>query len=85
MGKDQYCWLLSRYLKSVLCLGILVPLLNFVGGLITTGYVSRFPEHVEKIALIAPAGIMKVFFLNFGSLNVENISSVSYLDHSSIW
>ncbi|KAJ3254626.1 hypothetical protein HK103_007036 [Boothiomyces macroporosus] len=33
-----------------------------LGGAITAGFVSRFPEHVEKIALVAPVGIMKENF-----------------------
>ncbi|KAJ3306571.1 hypothetical protein HDV03_004700 [Kappamyces sp. JEL0829] len=30
-----------------------------LGGAITTGYVTRYPEDIEKVALIAPAGLMK--------------------------
>jgi pimeloyl-ACP methyl ester carboxylesterase len=29
-----------------------------LGGAITSGYVSRFPSQIEKVMLIAPAGIM---------------------------
>ncbi|KAJ3277031.1 hypothetical protein HDV01_000083 [Terramyces sp. JEL0728] len=30
-----------------------------LGGAVTAGFVSRFPENVKKVAFIAPAGIMK--------------------------
>jgi pimeloyl-ACP methyl ester carboxylesterase len=31
-----------------------------LGGAITCGYVSRFPELVERVILLAPTGLMKV-------------------------
>lgn len=31
-----------------------------LGGAIATGYISRFPESIDKVVYIAPAGIMEV-------------------------
>lgn len=31
-----------------------------LGGLVATGFASRFPEQVEGIGYVAPAGLMKV-------------------------
>lgn len=50
-----------------------------LGGAITAGFVSRFPEHVEKIALVAPVGIMKVTQVNAEISPCSSADENSYL------